>query len=88
MNWNLKINLKLEGQDVSLDLTSGEQSLLTMLRGFYPQFEAQIKGMAQKRPGELPTGLLDDVLTLLRCLVFNKLEAYRGEHLRIAKVAS
>lgn len=86
--WNLKINLLLGGQNFSFDLTSGEHSLLTMLRGLYPQIEARFRDMAQSPPGELPAGLLDDALALLRCLVFNQLEAYRGEHVKIARVGS
>lgn len=87
-NWNLKIDLQLEDLSIKLGLTAEEASLLQMLRGYYPAVESQIKRLAQsKRPADLPPGLLDDGLTLIRCLVFNRLEAYRGEHVQIARVA-
>jgi hypothetical protein len=87
MNWNLKINAKLKGQQWNIDMTASEESLLTMMRGMYWQFEAILKALAQENStATLPSGLLDDVLSLLRCLIFNRFEAYRGEHVQIARV--
>lgn len=85
-NWNVKIDMKYGGQPWSLDLTSGEAGLLTMMRTSYPLVEQQLREAADAPKGTLPSGLVDDVLALLRCLVFNRLEAYRGENVRIAKV--
>lgn len=91
MNWNLKLNINFGGQDVSLDLTSGEKSLLTILRGLYPQLEEALRNTlfsGSANNNTLKPSIVDDALALLRCLVFNRLEAYKGDHLQIARVGS
>ncbi len=84
--WNLVVEMNFGGQEWHLNLTASEQSLLTLLRSSYSLFEAQIKALADARPGARPAGIVDDALTLLRCLVFNQLQPYSGQHLKIRQV--
>jgi hypothetical protein len=87
VNWNINIEFRWGKQEIRLNLTSDENSLLSLLRGLYGQVEAMAKSVAlDKGKGELTRAMLDDVMALIHALVFNKLEPYRGEHLQIARV--
>jgi hypothetical protein len=83
--WQLFIDTKLDGNEWSISLTASEQSILTMLRAAYGTLEAQLRDMANTRPGSLPVGLLNESLALLRCLVFDKLEPISGKHINLAR---
>jgi hypothetical protein len=77
--------IEMEGWNMSL--VSSEQSILTMLRAGYGQFEQFIKGAAEKGTGgSLPAGLLNDALVVFRCLIFNELKEYKGKFVTIARL--
>ena len=86
MNWNIKIQVKLGKEDLSFDLTASEERLLTMLRSFYLSIETKVREIIKAGAFDAPAGLLDEVLLLVRCLVFNRLEPLNGKHIKIIKV--
>lgn len=82
--WNIVIDMNSAGQSWDIALTASEESIITMLKSFYGVFESQLKDIASRPPGtKQPAGLIDDALVLLRCLVFNRLEAHAGRFLSI-----
>lgn len=86
MNWNIKIHVKLGKEDLSFDLTASEQSLLMTLRTFYTTIEAKVREVIKAGTSGAPTGLLDEILTLVRCLVLNRLEPLNGKHIKIIEL--
>lgn len=84
--WHISITLKLKGNDWNISLTANEASVLTMLRAAYSTLESQFLEVASTPSGQRPSGLLSEVLVLLRCLVFNRLEESAGRYVNLKKV--
>jgi hypothetical protein len=73
-------------ENINLQMTAGEESILVMLRAGYGNFEKMIKASVEKGTrSSLPSGLVDDALVLLRCMVFNKLQAHTGKFVHITR---
>lgn len=83
--WHISIDTKFGGNDWRFSLTTSEQSMLTMLRAAYGTFEAQLKELAKVPSGQRPSGLIDEALALLRCLVFNRLEPINGKYINLGR---
>ena len=84
--WKIVIDMNIQSVALNIALTTSEFSALTTLRAGYSIFEAQIKeiGLTSKVKPQLE--LVDDVLILLRCLVFNRLEVHNGQFVNIQQV--
>lgn len=81
--WTLHIDITLSGNQWGISLTASENGILTMLRTMYAAFEAQMAVMAKTPSSHRPSGLIEEALALLRCLVFCKLEAINGKYINL-----
>lgn len=83
--WTVNIDMDFGGQHWSIALTSSETSILTLLRTMYDTFEEKLKEVAKVPSPQRPSGLIDEALSLLRCLVFNKLEVIEGKYIKLTR---
>jgi hypothetical protein len=85
--WTLNIDIDLKGIQWAIQLTASETSILGMVRTMYGTIEGKIKEIARTPSGHSPSmwpvELIDEVLSLLRCLVFNRLEPIAGQYVKL-----
>lgn len=79
----IQIKTELNGENLHLDFSSSEASLLQMVRASYPMIEAKIRDLIKEGTSKAPAGFLDESLVLLRCLVLDRLEPLNGKHIKI-----
>ncbi len=84
-NWNLTIDMSIDGNDFHYGLTMSEPGLLDFMRQMYGMFESKLIEIANRPSGSRPLGLLDDLLVLNRCLVFDKLSEHDGKFVKISR---
>lgn len=84
--WKIVIEMNIQSNALNIALTTSEVSVLTTLRADYSIFESQIKEIGLTSRVKPQAGLVEDVLILLRCLVFNRLEVHDGQFVNIQQV--
>jgi hypothetical protein len=73
-------------EDLDLDITAKESGLLNLMRTMYDSYEERLRHVFKMQSGSMPDGLVEDLLHLNRCLVFNQLKEHNGRTLLIKKV--
>lgn len=84
--WNFEINTKLNSENWSVNLTASEDGLIKMMISFYSVFESKLKEVIKGGTSNAPSGLLEELLFVNRCLVERSLGQLQGQHVKIRKV--
>ena len=84
--WHLKIQFEFANRSNNFEFKATEASIIAMLLASYGMFEEQVKEFGLVPTTRDSTILLEEMLVLVRCVVFRKLEAFKGRYLLIEQL--